>query len=103
MSLFSTTIKVPISTLQTSAEKLTSYSTENSDIFDKIYNSLRCLEGSNEWKGASLTAAADATWNNKKKFEDAVNEMEQLAKFLSDFVTEMAEEDAKISKQINSI
>ena len=103
MSLFSTTIKVPISTLQTSAEKLTSYSTENSDIFDKIYNSLRCLEGSNEWKGASLTAAADATWNNKKNFEDAVNEMEQLAKFLSDFVTEMAEEDAKISKQINSI
>ena len=103
MSFFSTTLKVPISILQEKADKLTSLAEDNEAIFDTIYATLRCMEGSGEWLGLSLTAAVNATENNRKKFAQTVDEMKILAEFLKSFADEMAAADEEIKNNIHSI
>lgn len=103
MSLFSTTLKVPVTVLSEAADQILSFADENADIFERICNSLLCLKGSNEWKGKSLEAAVEATEKNKKTFKATISEMEALGNFLKDFSTEMAAEDENIRQKINSI
>lgn len=97
------TLKVPITTLQDAADKLLDYTDTNSDIFDRIYNSLQTLEANKDWQGASLEAAVAATQKNKEKFSEAIEEMGELADFLSDYVSKMTAKDEEIKRQILSI
>lgn len=103
MSLFSTTIKVPISTLQDSASRLTDYANDNSDIFDRLINILNAMESSGEWQGESMSAAISTVQSNQSKYEETISELNSLAKFLTDFSTSMSDEDSFIATQINAI
>ena len=103
MGLFSTTIKVPTSALQDYATKMKGFAETNTDIFDRVYNSLLCLKGSGEWQGTSLEAIVSATEKNKEKFGDTIEELQALADYLQKFVTEISEKDEEIKKQINSV
>ena len=96
----STTIKVPISTLKETSTKLKGYANDNSDIFDRLTNLLAAMEGSGEWKGESMTAALQATRQNKTKFREAVNDLNSLSSFLSKFVSQMSSKDTEIANQI---
>ena len=103
MGWFSTTIKVPVSTLQENASKMQSFADTNADVFDRIYQSLLCLKGSGEWQGTSLEAMVSTTEKNKEKFSDTIDELQSLADFLQKFVTEISEKDEEIKNQINSV
>lgn len=103
MSIFSTTIYVPLSTLQDCASKLSEYADDNSDIFDRLLNILSAMESSTEWQGESMTAAISAMESNQSKYQDAINDLNSLAKFLKDFSTRMAEKDAEIASEIQAI
>ncbi len=103
MSWFSTTIKVPVPTLQEYADKLQGFADDNLDIFDRVYKSLQCLKGSGEWQGASMEAIIEATENNKEKFQDTIDELQSLAEFLQKFVTEISKKDDEIRDKINAI
>lgn len=103
MGLFSTTIKVPVSTLQENATKMQGFAETNADVFNRVYNSLLCLKGSGEWQGTSLEAIVSATEKNRKKFEEAIDELQSLAEFLQKFVTEISKKDEEIKKQINAV
>lgn len=103
MAWFSTTIKVPVSTLQDNASKMQSFADDNADIFDRVYQSLLCLKSSGEWQGTSLEAIVSTTEKNKEKFGDTIDELQALATFLDKFVTEISRKDEEIKKQINSV
>jgi uncharacterized protein YukE len=103
MSLFSTTIKVPLSILQDSASKLSSYADDNSDIFDRLLNILTTMESSGEWTGESMTAALTTIQSNQKKFEEVVSDLSELSKFLTDFTTQMSSKDSEIASQIRKV
>ncbi len=103
MAWFSTTVKVPVSTLQDNASKMQSFADTNADVFDRVYQSLLCLKGSGEWQGTSLEAIVDATEKNRKKFEETIDELQALATFLDKFVTEISQKDEETKKQINSV
>ena len=103
MALFSTTIKVPVSTLQEYAAKLQGFADDNRGIFNRVYNSLQCLRGSGEWIGASLEAAVEATEKNKDKFEDTMEELAALAEYMKNFANAMAEKDEEIKKSIQAV
>ncbi|MBE6947730.1 MAG: hypothetical protein E7454_05720 [Ruminococcaceae bacterium] len=103
MAWFSTTIKVPVSTLQENATKMQGFAETNADVFDRVYNSLLCLKGSGGWQGTSLEAIVSATEKNKEKFGDTIEELQALADYLQKFVTEISEKDEEIKKQINSV
>ena len=103
MAWFSTTIKVPVSTLQEHASKMQEYADSNLDVFNRVYNSLLCLKGSGEWKGTSLEAIVSATEKNKEKFGDTIDELQALADFLQKFVTEISDKDEEIKKKINAV
>lgn len=102
MSLFSTTIKVPVSVLTDTATKLQTYADDSADIFDRILNTLSSLEGSGEWKGDSMAALKTSTSSNKGKFEEMVNDLYNLAGFLENFAKEMEAKDQEIKSQIGS-
>ena len=99
----STAIKVPVSFLQDAVQKLQTYADDNKDIFDKIKNSLEHMESSGDWKGESLAAAVEATQKNEEKFREAVNELNELASFLEEFVNSMVEKDAEVQKSITAV
>lgn len=103
MGLFSVTIKVPISTLQEQAKKLSSYAEQNEDIFDKIYNAIACLEGNGEWEGSSVVSALNAVKKQQKKYAEVVADMNSLAAFLKDFADEVSERDKEIAESARSI
>lgn len=103
MGLFSTTIKVPVSTLQDNASKMQIFADTNADVFDRVYQSLLCLKGSGEWQGTSLEAIVDATEKNRKKFEETIDELQALATFLENFVTEISKKDEEIKTKINAV
>lgn len=103
MAVNSTSIKVPVSTLQDAVLKLQTYADESNDLFDKIKNSMGRMESAGDWKGESLTAAVEATQKNEEKFREAVNELNELASFLEEFVNSMVEKDAEIQKSITAI
>lgn len=103
MSLFSTTIKVPASVLADTATKLLGYADDNTDVFDRILNTLSSLEGSGGWKGDSMAALKSATSSNKGTFGEAVTDLYNLAGFLENFVREMEAKDQEIKNQIGSV
>lgn len=103
MSMFSTTIKVPVSVLSDAATKLLGYADDNQDIFDRISNTLSNLEGSGEWKGDSMVALKAATASNKGKYGEAVNELYNLAGFLENYAREMEAKDQEIKSQIGAV
>lgn len=102
MALFSTTIKVPVSTLQDYASRMQGFADENADVFNRLYNSLQCLEGG-EWQGESLKAAMAATRQNRERFSETISELNQLANFMKKFADEMAAKDEEIKKNITSV
>lgn len=101
MGIYSTIIKVPVSTLRENATRIQVFAEDNADIFDRIYNILQAMESSGEWQGVSASKAAKATLKNKKKFSEAVSELNSLAEFLKDFSDEMVAEDQDIKNTIN--
>lgn len=103
MALFSTKIKVPVSTLQDHADKICRYADDNEDIFDRIENSLICLRDSGEWQGESFEAALEAAQENQKKFKEAIKEMRELGEFLKDFVSEITARDKETERKITAI
>ena len=103
MSIFSTTILVPLSTLQDSASKLSGYAEDNTDVFDRLVNILEAMESNGEWQGKSVTAAISVMQGNRTKFQEAINDLNLLAKFLTDFSSKMTEKDAEIAAQIHGI
>lgn len=103
MAWFSTTIKVPVVALQEYATRMQGFAEDSSDIFDRVYNSLLCLKGSGEWQGTSLEAIVHATEKNKKKFKETIDELQALATFLENFVTEISQKDEEIKTKINAV
>ena len=103
MGLFSATIKVPVSTLQEQANKLSSYAEQNEDIFDKIYNAIACLETSGEWEGSSVVSALNATKKQQKNYAEVVSAMNSLAAFLKDFAEEISERDSELAESARAI
>lgn len=97
----STTVKVPVGTLQEYARKLREYADVNGDVFDRICNSMDALQMDGQWVGASQKAAALATEQNMSTFEQTVNELGKLADYLQKFADEMARKDEEIKRQIN--
>ncbi len=96
-------INVPVSSLRDLANKLQEYSDENSDVFQRIYNSLECFNDEGDWQGDSLKAALEVTSKNKQKFADVIQEMRTMAEKLQFFVDAMASEDETARKQISTI
>lgn len=103
MARYARTVKVPVTTLQDYAAKLQGFADDNSDIFDRVCNSLLSLEGSGEWKGDSVTAAINATKENKEKFSEAVSDLNDLAKYLKKFADEMSAKDEELKIRITSV
>ena len=101
--MFSTTIKVPVEVLQNNASKIIAFADDGEDIFDRILNTLLCMEGSGEWKGKSLTAAANATRANKEKYGEVIEEIRELGTFLRDFANAMEAKDCEIKAQIEAL
>lgn len=97
------TVKVPATTLQDYATKLQGFADDNSDIFDRVCNSLLSLEGSGEWKGESVSAAITATKENKERFSEAVTDLNELAKYLKRFADEIAAKDEELRIRISSV
>lgn len=103
IDLFSTPVRVPVSTLQEHARKLRAYADSNADIFDRIGNAMDALREDGQWVGASQEAASLATEQNMRKYEQAVDELNKLADFLQDLADEMAREDEAIRQQIERV
>ncbi len=102
ISITSASIKVPVDTLRDCARKMQELADENVAIFDRLYNTLQCLEGSGEWTGASARAAISATENNKKKYSEAINELNELADFVQKYACEISAKDEEIMRKIAS-
>lgn len=98
-----TTINVPLGALQENARIMQELTDVNADVFDRVYNSLLCLKGGNQWQGTSLEAIVTATENNRKKFADTIAEMRSLAAFLDKFVVDMQQKDIQIKNQIDAV
>lgn len=96
----STTLKVPLSTLQDYARKLQEFADQNEDIFDRINNSLLSKEASGEWKDRSVTAAVNATVKNKQRHQEAVADLRRLADFLKSYSDQMASKDAELKSKV---
>ena len=76
---------------------------DNVSIFDRLYNTLQCIEGSGEWTGASAQAAITATKKNKQKYSEAVNELNDLANFVQKFASEISAKEEEIARIIASV
>jgi len=98
-----TSVRVPVNALQDCARKMQELADENVAIFDRLHNTLQCLEGSGEWTGASARAAIAATENNKKKYSEAINELNELADFVQKFACEISAKDEEIMRKIASV
>ena len=101
--LISTTVRVPVSTLQDHARKLREYADTNGDIFDRIRNAIEVVQEDGQWTGKSQEAAALATEQTMQKFADTVNELYNLANYLQDFADAMARKDEELRQQIDRI
>lgn len=102
MGLFSTTIKVPVDTLQEKANTLISLAEDHEDVFDRIANMLEAMEGT-EWEGSSLHSAMTATQEHKQKFDQTIAELKELAEFLKKFAEEISAKDEEIKSKITAI
>ena len=98
----SSVLKVPVQTLQDCIDKVNGFAQDNTDIFDKLLNSLRCLKGSGEWVGASADAVIIATEKNKKQFADVLEELSSLAEYMSTFLKELEKEDVEKAQKIRA-
>ena len=99
----SANIKIPIELLKEKADLLTQYAETNADVFDRLYNHLELLGENREWNGKSHAAALEVTRSNKKKHENLVSDLNNLAKFLKQFSEEISQKDASIKSQIDGI
>lgn len=91
---------VPVETIQNTAETIRSFTDNNGDMFDRILNLVRAAESSGEWKGGSVKALIDASKRNKKKFAQAIAELNDLATFLTEYANSMEKEDLSIKSEI---
>ena len=91
---------VPVETIQNTADKIRSFTDSNGDMFDRIVNLVRAAESSKEWQGRSVKALIDASKRNKNKFTQAINELNDLATFLTEYANSMEEEDISIKSEI---
>ena len=64
MSIFSSTIKTPIASIQDAAKTLKSYTEENEDLFAQILNMVNSVESCGDWQGKSMRALQDVTRRN---------------------------------------
>ena len=93
-------IQVPIELIRDTAEKLYEYADQNADIFDRLYNSLQVLEESSAWRGLSAQAAMKATLQNRDRFEEALNDLYDLAQFMKGYADDMESADQEIKAKI---
>lgn len=82
MALFSKTIKVPIDTLRETAEKMQDYADEGSELFERLKNAVESVNSEAAWKGESMNALIAVTEKNKKSFNEAMQELSELAGFV---------------------
>ena len=91
-------IKVPIKEIRDTASKIRDLAGDNSDVFDTMCNIVESSQ--DEWKGKSMDALRSATSSNKKTFEKALREVENLAVFLEDYAAALEEADTSVKNQI---
>lgn len=100
MAWGSTTIKVPIDELLSSAEKLVNYALECEGLLDRLDNSVKALKGETAWKGDSVEALQAATDSNSKQYGELTNDLLNLAGILEEYASEMQAEDQRIKAEI---
>ncbi len=100
--MFSSTIKVPVSTLTDVAEKIYDYAEDTADVFDRMANYLNRISGHAGWEGLSMREIMAATEKNQKKYRDLVTELKNLSGFLENFALEMEAKDQEIKANIES-
>ena len=93
-------IQVPIELIRDTADRLLEYADQNADIFDRLYNSLQVLEQSGAWRGLSIQAAMNATLQNQDRFDEALNDLYDLASFMRNFVNDIESADQHIKARI---
>lgn len=103
MSVFSSTIKTPIASIQEAASKLKLYTDENEDLFAQIFNMVNAVESCGDWQGKSMKSLQRVTRNNQKKFEEGMRELYELGDFLQRYADAMANKDAELLAQIQRI
>lgn len=91
---------VPVETIRNTAETIRRFTDNNGDMFDRIMNLVYAAESSEEWQGGSVKALLDASKRNKKKFAQAIAELNDLATFLTEYANSMEEEDSSIKSEI---
>lgn len=96
----SKTIKVPVESIRGTADKIRAFTDNNGDMFDRIVNLVRAAESNEEWQGRSVKALIDASKRNKKKFAQAIAELNDLATFLTEYANSMEKEDLSIKSEI---
>lgn len=96
----SKTLKVPVDNIRGAAEKIRSFTDNNGDMFERIVNLVREVESCEEWQGRSVKALIDASERNKKKFSQAIRELNDLAVFLTEYAKSMEDKDIDIKNDI---
>ena len=103
MSIFSSTINTPVTSLQEAAATIKRYTDENEDLFIQILNMVNAVESCGDWQGKSMSSLQRVTRNNQKRFEEGMRELFQLGDFLQRYAEAMESKDTELKAQIQRI
>lgn len=97
------TINVPVSTIRETADSITRCSDGNKDVLDRIQNLITAAESRKAWTGKSMKATKSAMENGQKKYQELIDELDQLAAFLQKYANDMETADTDTANAVKNI
>ncbi len=103
MSLFPKSIRVPIGSIQSGADRLAELSEQVQDYFDQLGNVANGLASDGSWQGEDVAAFIQANSSNQKKFDKTIENISEMAKILKVYATVMENTDKEWAAKIRAI